>query len=230
MRTSGLVAISMMLALPMTGAAQEHDHAHAGQTVGTVSFPTSCSAGAQSHFVDGVAKLHSFWFPAARQAFEAALAEDGSCAMAHWGLAMTLLGNPMARSAPSAENVAAALAHSNHAMELAARQTRREQQYAGAVHVLYADADRLDHFARMARYEEAMSHVAAANPDDDEAQIFHALAIVANAPPTDLTFARQMAGAAILEPIFARQPDHPGLAHYIIHAYDAPSTARRTRG
>ena len=93
--------------------------------------------------------------------------------------------------------------------------------------MLYADAGQLDHFARMARYEEAMEDVVAANPDDDEAAIFHALAVVANAPPTDLTFARQLAGASVLLPIFERKPGHPGLAHYIIHAYDAPPLADR---
>ena len=147
--------------------------------------------------------------------------------MAHWGMAMTLLGNPMARSAPSEAAVAAGLEHARRAVTLAASATPREQGYAAAAVKLYEDADRLDHFARMERYEQAMAEVAAKNPDDDEAAIFHALAVVANAPPTDLTFERQLLGASILSPIFERRPAHPGLAHYIIHAFDAPPLADR---
>ena len=219
-----------MLALLAPGAAlaQDHDHAHDAPTVGTVSFPTSCNAGAQRHFEDGVAKLHSFWFSAAREAFSAAASADASCGMAHWGLAVTLLGNPMARSAPAPEAVTSGLGHAQQALALAtAHGSAREQMYANAALRLYADADRLDHFARMARYEEAMAELTAAHPDDAEATIFHALAVIANAPPTDLTFERQLLGASLLEPIFALQPDHPGLAHYIIHAYDAPPIAQR---
>ena len=227
MKTIRYLIGGLALLAPLSATAQEHDHAHEGNTVGSVSFPTSCSAGAQAHFEDGVAKLHSFWFPAARQSFEAAVREDATCAMAHWGLAVNLLGNPMARSAPSAENVTAGLAHAQRAVELARSASHREQMYAAAAVTLYENAATLDHFARMARYEESMSRLAAAHPEDDEAAIFHALAVVANAPPTDLTFARQLAGAAVLEPIFVRRPDHPGLAHYIIHAYDAPPIAQR---
>ena len=227
MKTIRYLIGGLALLAPLPAAAQDHDHAHDAQTVGTVSFPTSCSAGAQAHFEDGVAKLHSFWFPAAREAFEAAAREDATCAMAHWGLAVNLLGNPMARSAPSPENVTAGLAHARQAVELAARASHREQMYAAAALALYENAETLDHFARMARFEEAMGRLAAAHPEDDEAAIFHALAMVANAPPTDLTFAKQLAGAAILEPIFIRKPEHPGLAHYIIHAYDAPPIAQR---
>ncbi|HUF12624.1 MAG TPA: hypothetical protein VMN78_05975 [Longimicrobiales bacterium] len=213
------------LALPV--AAQDHDHAGDDPVVGSITFPTSCSADAQRRFEDGVARLHSFWFGAAREAFEAAAAADPSCAMAHWGLALTLLGNPMARSAPSPEAVAAGLEHASRAVELAESATPRERGYAAAARLLYADADRLDHFARMALYEDAMAEVARAHPDDDEAAIFHALAVVANAPPSDLTFERQLLGASILSPIFERRPDHPGLAHYIIHAFDAPPLAQR---
>ena len=133
----------------------------------------------------------------------------------------------MARMAPPPEAVTAGLGHARQAVELAARSSHREQMYAAASVKLYENAETLDHFARMARYEEAMAQLAAAHPEDDEAQIFHALAMVANAPPTDLTFARQLAGVAILEPLFVRKPDHPGLAHYIIHAYDAPPIAQR---
>ncbi|HEX6587592.1 MAG TPA: hypothetical protein VF039_01105 [Longimicrobiales bacterium] len=221
-----LVTALIALAGAVPLAAQEHDHAHA-ETVGTVEFPTSCSADAQAHFVDGVAKLHSFWFPAARAAFEEAADLDASCAMAHWGLAMVQLGNPMARTAPSAEATAVGLEHAARAVELASQASPREMRYAAAAQVLYMDADRLGYFERMARYEEAMRNVAAAHPDDDEAAIFHALSMIANAPPSDLTFARQLAGAERLMPIFMRRPEHPGLAHYIIHAYDAPPIAQR---
>ena len=222
MRAFGVVGL--MMVLPGFVAAQEHAHS---EVVGTVEFPTSCSAEAGRLVEDGVAKLHSFWFPAAREAFEEAEALDPSCAMAHWGLAMTMLGNPMARTAPSAQAVETGLAHASRAVELASQASPREMRYAAAAQVLYADADHVDYFTRMARYEEAMANVSAAHPADDEARIFHALAMIANAPPSDLTFAKQLAGAELLMPIFARRPDHPGLAHYIIHAYDAPPIAER---
>jgi len=222
---ASLLTLTAALAPPL--AAQEHAPPEGDHVLGDVEFPTSCAPAAQQEFQRGVAMLHSFWFGAARQAFQAAAAADADCAMAHWGMAMTLLGNPMARSAPSADNVAAGLEHARQAVRLAEDASPREQGYAAAAVLLYQDADRLDHFARMARYEDAMRALSEAYPDDDEAAIFHALAVVANAPPSDLTFARQLHGASILEPIFERRPNHPGLAHYIIHAYDAPPIAEQ---
>src|SRR5690606_13886717 len=191
--TFGLTtALLLLFAAP--GAAQDHQHHATGEVLGTVSFPITCSEAAAGEFERAVAMLHSFWFAEANAAFQQVASVDPTCAMAYWGQAMTAMGNPMARSLPSAANLARGLDASQRAVELAASQSEREQLYAAAVHAYFAGADR-DHAARMTAHEEAMAAVAGEFPDDDEAVIFHARAMVANAPPTDLTFARQLAGA-----------------------------------
>jgi tetratricopeptide (TPR) repeat protein len=218
MRIARTLAL-ILLALPAATAAQDHDHG----AVGTVSFPTSCSAAAQSHFERAVAMLHSFWFGEAEKTFRAAADADASCAMPWWGVAMTRLGNPLA-GRPSAESERIAREAVDRALAIGAR-TPREQGYIRAVDLLYRDAASTDYRTRMLAYEGALADVVRTAPDDPEAAIFHSLALIANAPPTDLTFERQKRAADVLNPLFRRFPDHPGLAHYIIHAYDSPPLA-----
>ncbi|MGQ0642468.1 MAG: tetratricopeptide repeat protein [Gemmatimonadaceae bacterium] len=208
--------------------AQEHKHTSApGQElIGRVVFPVSCDAEASAHFARATAMLHSFWFEAAEAEYGRALQADASCGMAHWGIAMTLLGNPYTRVSPNEERLRAALASAEKASELTITASRREQLYVAAVTALYREWSTVPHGARMQRHEAAMKKVADSMPNDPEAAIFYARAVVANAPPSDLKFERQLAAAAILEPIFVAQPEHPGLAHYIIHAFDAPSVAK----
>jgi tetratricopeptide (TPR) repeat protein len=209
-------------------AAQEHEHAPAaGEMLGRVVFPTSCAADVQADFERAVAMLHSFWFEQAQDAFEHVGAADPDCAMAHWGIAMTLLGNPMARSSPPPERLQTAADAAERAASLAVAVTERERGYIDAVVALYRDHETSDHATRMKRHEEALKVVHERHPDDVEAAIFYARAIVANAPPSDLTFERQMMAVSIMEPLFAAQPDHPGLAHYLIHAFDAPAIAEQ---
>jgi len=223
-RCAAVTAALLVLAAP--ARAQDHDHpAGAHEAIGSVHFPTSCEPAAQEAFDRGVAKLHSFWFESANEEFAVAAAADPDCAMAHWGTAMTLWGNPMARNAPSAERNAEAVAAVGRAEALAANATPRERAYVEAVAALYRDHETVGHLERMKRHEEAMRAVAEANPDDSEAKIFLARMMVANASPDDMTFARQQQAAEILLPLFEAQPDHPGLAHYIIHAFDAPPIA-----
>lgn len=229
-RHSYLGRICLLVLGPLAFAgpvrAQEHDHAAAHEEeIGTVHFPTSCNDAAQERFDRGVAKLHSFWFESANEEFAAAAAADPGCAMAHWGTAMTLWGNPMARNAPSSEQTQKALAALASAEALTANATPREQAYIEAVAALYRDHETVGHLERMRRHEDALQVVAQAHPDDTEAAIFHARMMVANATPDDLTFERQQKAAGILLPLFEQQPQHPGLAHYIIHAFDAPPIA-----
>jgi hypothetical protein len=224
-RTSFLALAAFGLAAPLR--AQDHEHAAGHEEIGTVHFATSCNAAAQEAFDRGVAKLHSFWFEGANQEFAAAAAADPSCAMAHWGTAMTLWGNPMARSAPSAEQTANAVAAVARAEALAAGSTPRERAYIESVAALWRDAESAGFLDRMRAHEDALRAVAEANPDDTEAAIFLARIMIANADPGDLTFAQQKRAAEILLPLFAAQPEHPGLAHYIIHAFDAPPTAEQ---
>jgi tetratricopeptide (TPR) repeat protein len=220
-----VVLLVASLAIAAPARAQEHAHAEGEEEIGSVHFPTSCNDAAQAAFDRGVAKLHSFWFESANGEFAAAAAADPSCAMAHWGTAMTLWGNPMARSAPTAENAAQAAAAVARAEALAEAATPRERAYIEAVAALYRDPESVGFLDRMRAHEEALAAVVEANPDDTEAAIFHARMTIANADPADLTFARQQAAAEVLLPLFEAQPEHPGLAHYIIHAFDAPPTA-----
>ena len=223
-----VLAIPLFLLPPGPLRAQEHgEHAHpeGEEAIGSVDFPTSCNEAAQERFDRGVAKLHSFWFQSANEEFAAAAAADPSCAMPHWGTAMTFWGNPMARVGPTEENTALAVAAVARAEALAAAATPREQAYIEAVAALYRDHESVGFLDRMRAHEEALQAVVLANPDDTEAAIFHARMMIADADPADLTFARQQAAAEILLPLFEAQPQHPGLAHYIIHAFDAPPIA-----
>ncbi|HUP21042.1 MAG TPA: hypothetical protein VM778_13980, partial [Gemmatimonadota bacterium] len=220
------LALAALLTPAAPAAAQDHDHP-AGEAVGTVHFSTSCSEDAQARFDLGVAKLHSFWFESAHGEFSAAAAADPDCAMAWWGMAMTLSGNPMGRNAPSDELTAEALVAIERAEALAPGATDRERGYIEAVAALWRDHDTVGFLERMRRHEDALRAVHEAHPEDSEAAIFLGRIMVANAAPDDLTFEKQLAAAEILLPIFEVQPDHPGVAHYIIHAFDAPPIAER---
>jgi tetratricopeptide (TPR) repeat protein len=211
-------------------SAQQDDNTHpAGDPdkLGQVNFATSCSSSAQPGFERAVAMLHSFWFSAADSAFTSLIAEDPGCAMAHWGIAMTHMGNPMTRAAPSATALAEGLAAVERAKELSASASHREQMYIDAAMAFYRDHEKRDHPAGMRELEVSFAALHGTHPEDDEATIFLARTMVANAPPGDQSFSKQLAAAALLEPLFEKHPDHPGLAHYLIHAYDAPATAQR---
>jgi tetratricopeptide (TPR) repeat protein len=222
--SAALLLGSLFMAMPAW--AQDHDHSSHGE-VGRVNFPTSCTPAAAPVVELGVAMLHSFWFDEAARTFERSLAADPGCGMAHWGIAVTMLGNPFTASPPSAERARTGLAAARRAVELTRGATHREQMYAAAALALYDEAGGRNYRSRMLSHEEAMGALAAAHPEDPEATIFHARALISNAPPEDLEFKRQLAAAELLEPLFARMPDHPGLAHYIIHAFDAPPIAQQ---
>jgi len=197
--------------------------ATADDKVGTVRFPTSCSPAVQSDFERAVAMLHSFWFSASTDAFLAVSQKDTGCAMAQWGVAMNLLGNPFAWPPP-----AKSLADGGMAIErakAAGAKTPRERDYIAALESFYKDADKVDHRTRALAYRAAMEQLAARYPEDREASIFYALALNATASPTDKTYGDQLKAAGILEKVFAEQPQHPGVAHYLIHSYDYPAIA-----
>jgi tetratricopeptide (TPR) repeat protein len=203
--------------------AHAHDaHVHA-DGFGTVSFPISCAATAHKPFESAVAKLHSF-APAADE-FTAIAKADRSCAIAWWGAAMSVRGNPLAGMLD-----AAALRRGRAFLRLAkaARaKTEREQAFIDALDVYYRDYGSGRHPARTRAYEAAMERLSRAYPDDPEASAFYALAILEAVDLTDKTYARQLKAATILEDLWARYPDHPGPAHYIIHAYDYAPIAER---
>jgi hypothetical protein len=199
-------------------------HGAPGERLGRVEFPISCNAEAQTRFERGLALMHSFWWAEAAQAFEAVAAADAGCSMAYWGSALVQRGNWFA-GAPSPDALRAGLAAAERAAALLPP-TDRERGYVAAVLALFQDAEQRDHRTRSLAYEEAMLELHERHPDDLEAAIFYALALTANATSTDKTFERQKRAGAILEPLFQRWPDHPGVAHYLIHTYDAPPIAR----
>ncbi|HUF66571.1 MAG TPA: hypothetical protein VMM17_11415 [Gemmatimonadaceae bacterium] len=227
-RTFLIAGVIAAVLLSTRVAGQEHVHPPvATEKLGTVDFETSCAPGVAQDFNRAVALLHSFEFGAAIRAFNGVKARDSTCAMAWWGLALSHWNNPMA----TGNRAPALLQRGGEAAQTAARlagaATERERQYITAVGELYADYDSRDQGTRLAAYEKAMSELVARQPVDTEAKIFHALALAASAPPTDKSYANQLRAGAILESILATQPEHPGVAHYIIHSYDVPALAGR---
>jgi tetratricopeptide (TPR) repeat protein len=225
MRVAGLAAV---VVVAMSAGAQEHEHL-AGEKLGTVHFETSCAPAAGVEFDRAIALLHSFEFGPAIQGFNAVLRADSNCAMAHWGIALARWGNPMV---PNLRSPAALSQGRQDAMAAAAMKSRasaREGGYIDAVGKLYDDYENTSQPARVVAYEQAMGDVAMKNIGDTEASIFYAVALVASASPTDKTYANQLRAGSMLEAMWARQPDHPGLAHYIIHAYDVPALAPQAK-
>jgi hypothetical protein len=206
-------------------AAQEHDtHEHGGGRLGRVVFPVSCTPAAQRSFEHAMAVLHSFWWQEGDRAFGNVLAADSTCAMAWWGLALNAWGNPFA-GGPTGPKLTRGSEAAARASALSAP-TRRERGFIGAAAALYRNAESTPSAARLRAYADTMAGLYREFPRDVEVAIYHALALVATAPRTDTTFAQQRQAIAILEPLFARHPDHPGLAHYVIHATDSPRLAR----
>jgi predicted Zn-dependent protease len=194
------------------------------QKFGTVHFATSCNETAQRRFDRAMRYQHSFWYKASREIFEETLKADPTCGIAYWGMALGLLDNP--HIPVPAPNLPLGLAAIQSAKATGAN-TQRERDFIDALAIMYVDYDKTTHQARVQSYLKAMEALAAKYPDDDEAQIFYAITLNVAASPTDKTYANQLKGAAILEPIFKRQPRHPGVAHYLIHLYDTPALAER---
>jgi tetratricopeptide (TPR) repeat protein len=226
---AAVIVSSAVLPVVLGSAATAQEHAHTGTPgkLGKVEFEVTCAAEVQPKFERAVAMLHSFWFDAADAAFKEINAADPNCAMAYWGTAVTLQGNPMTRVSPSPAALQQGLAAAERARELVGTASHREQMYVDAVLSYYRDHATRDHATRMKSLEEALQALHRMHSEDMEAAIFYARTLVANAPPSDQTFAKQLQAAEIMQALFDRHPDHPGLAHYLIHAYDAPSLAAR---
>jgi hypothetical protein len=214
------------LALPAAVRAQHEDHgAMSPDQIGSasVNFQTSCAPAVKDDFNKAVALLHSFWFPEATKMFQSIADRDPNCAIAHWGLGMTQWGNPFGglRAGPSIERGKAIIDKA----KTVGSPTPRERALIDALAILYSSADPGTQRQRVTAYETAMKAVSDANPNDTEVKIFYALSVAQSATPTDKTYAKNLEAAGILEPLFQQMPTHPGLAHYIIHSYDAPPLA-----
>jgi hypothetical protein len=218
--------VPILLALAAShGMAQEHQR-RAGEQLGAVHFATSCNEVAQKDIDRAVALLHSFQFSRAIDGFSAALGDDPTCAIAYWGIALSDWSNPFAPGKKDRNQLLLGRQSAEQGKQLAAR-TERERAYIAAVGKLYGDFENTPQQQRLLAYRDAMGEVASSNPEDPEAQIFYALALAVAVDPADKTYADRLKAGDILENLFAQEPTHPGLAHYIIHTYDVPPLADR---
>lgn len=222
----GVVSAVLLLAgcFALADGDQKHDHGGGDPTrLGKVHFQTSCSSEAQKQFNVATAMLHSFWYSEATKAYEKAAQVDPKCAMAHWGVAMSLyepIWEPpdAGRLKRGRDAVASAKALGP---------SGREADYVAAIETYYRDYETIDHRTRALAYEKKMEELSRRHSDDREAALFYAIHLVGTALPTDKSYANQRKAGAILEKIFPAEPNHPGIAHYIIHAYDYPPLAHR---
>jgi hypothetical protein len=198
--------------------------AQSDRKLGEVNFQTSCKPEAHRLFNRGLLYQHSFWYRASQKTFEDALKADPDCGIALWGAALSLLWNP--HSPPPVKNLSEGAAAIAKAKAVGAK-TQRERDYIDALAAMYENHETVVHRARLLNYAKAMEQLAQKYPKDDEAQIHYALALNTSASPADKTYANQLKGAALLEPIFKRHPRHPGVAHYLIHLYDYPPIAEK---
>ena len=218
------IMLSMLVAWAGAASAQHAHPAAGGERIGQVTFPISCAPAAQKPFERAVALLHSFWYLEAVKGFTQVIQVDPQCAIGYWGIAMSNWTQIWSPPQP------AALKRGWEAVEkakAASTKNAKETDFIAAAEAFFKDADKADHRTRAAAYGRAMEQAYARYPDDREVAIFYALSLQAIADPKDKTYARQKRSAEIAEKVFAAEPDHPGAAHYIIHAYDYPSLAQK---
>ncbi len=219
----------LLLVTALVGAAcasrlpAQDDHDHQQETLGHVMFPVSCNPEAQARFERAMALLHSFWWEEGARAFKAVAVADTTCAMAYWGLALNAWGNPFV-GGPSGDHLRKGAAAAIRAQAIPTP-TVRERGFIAAVGALYRDYESVPNAKRLQAYSDTLARLSRDVPDDPEVAIYYALSLVATASATDTTFVRQKQAAAILNPLFRRFPQHPGLAHYLIHANDSPQLA-----
>ena len=213
-----VLLVSFMLGIPGRAHTQSKDQ------LGKVDFPNSCSPAVQQSFQRAVAMLHSFRYAETEKAFREVLAQDPSCAIATWGIAAILMSNPLAGIGPSPQWAERARAAIDQGRKIGAK-TPRERDYLEAVAAYYEDWANRPERARQLNRARAFEALAARYPTDDEAQIFYALYLAATQSLADQSYRTYLAAAEVLEKQLAKHPEHPGIAHYLIHSYDAPPIA-----
>ena len=221
------IAIMLFTVASVSWAHGENETPHGAipEKLGEVNFPVSCNPAAQKEFNRAMALFHSFWFDPAKKSFSRVLELDSGCGMAYWGIAIMTMGNPFAW--PPNPNVMKAAATASANAQRVGAGSERERDYIAALAVYYKDWETTEYRPRVLAFEMAMEGVAARYPKDMEAQILYALVLNITALPTDKTFANQLKAASILEPLFKEYPNHPGVAHYLIHTYDYAELAER---
>ena len=215
-----LFAAGVATAALASGAVAQQD-----DKLGKVNFATSCDPKVQAEFDRGVAMLHSYWFIIARRTFDGILQQDPTCAIAHWGVAMDYLGNTLATT-PTREEAQRAWDALEKA-RAAGPKTQRERDWIEALSAYFRDHERIPVDVRLTAYNAAMEQMSDRYPDDFEVQAYYALTLQASAKKSDITYANQLKSAAILEKLFAQNPQHPGVTHYLIHTYDFAPLADR---
>ena len=219
-----LLSLPLVVALATAGLANAHDTDSQTGPLGKVAFPTSCSKKVQPLLERGVAMLHSFWYSAGEQTFRDVLKQDPNCAIATWGIASILMSNPLAGQGASPKGAEAAIAALEEGRRIGAK-TERERAYIEAVAAYYQDFQTRSERERQVSRANAYEALAARYPRDDEAQIFSALYTAGTQTQADQTYAAYLKAATVLEKAFRKHPNHPGVAHYLIHSYDAPPIA-----
>src|SRR5947208_15892245 len=219
-----VVRAAAMVSLALAATACVQTASKTSAQLGKVEFQNSCSSAVQEKLLRGIAMLHSFYYSATQRAFEEVAAEDNSCAIAVWGYASILMSNPLQGIGASLKGAEQAQAAIDKGCTMGAK-TQRERDYLDAVAAYYEDfANRTERARQLAR-AKAYEALAAKYPGDDEAQTFYALYLAGTQTASDQTYAAYLKAAGILEKQFAKHPDHPGVAHYLIHSYDAPPIA-----
>jgi tetratricopeptide (TPR) repeat protein len=198
---------------------------HADHDLGKVDFPVSCSPAARTEFNAGVALLHHMTYPQAREAFQQVSKTDSGCAMAHWGVAMTLF-QPLWPTRPSPDELRRGWEAAQQAQALGPG-TERERLFVAATEAFFQEPTSADYWQRIRRWEQAQERLFTAFPDDAEAAVFYALAHLATTPANAVSRAHADRAAAILTDVYARNPDHPGVMHYLVHANDVPGRERQ---
>ena len=223
---AGAIAAVSILVVLGYGLAAAQDHAHdSGGTFGTVHFETSCNASVQAEFDRAVAMLHSFFYPETEKAFRAIAEREPACAMAYWGVAISQRPNPL--TAPFPPQLLQQGWEAIQRARAANASTQRERDWIEALAPFYEGHATIDQQTRTQRYADAMGRLHERYPADSEAAVFYALALLEAVDLSDKTYASQLKAAAILEGLQKSQPNHPGIVHYIIHAYDYAPIANK---
>jgi hypothetical protein len=220
----GITAASLLVSPASSQTQATHQHG-AAPRLGTVEFKVECTPAAQAEFNTAMALYHSFDWPRALVAFPAIAAKDPACGMAHWGVAMSILDNPFVWPAGLTPQKLDSIVAALDKAQAAGLKSKREQDYVAAVGVFVRDHGTRPYPERIKAFDTAMSALMAAYPEDTEAKILSALITSANFNPTDKNYTNQLKAAAVLEPLFKQHPNHPGVAHYLIHSYDYPPIA-----
>ncbi|SFU52730.1 hypothetical protein [Nitrosospira multiformis] len=226
MRKSATVLVSTLLALALTQVARADDEGSHKPRIGDVHFKVECNAAAQARFNVAMAYYHSFQWQRAIATADDVLKADPTCGMAHWVKALATLDNPFAWPVTLSEKAMTEGPILLDAARKAGLKTQRERDYVDALEIFFKGLNNANYRERADAFEKAMAQLAQRNPEDSEATVLYALILSRNFDPTDKTYSNQLHAAKLLELIFAREPNHPGVAHYLIHSYDYPPLAK----